>query len=64
MCLMFKLHKCTPYKEKANSTKLLIAYSDEGCDAIYSRTCADPESFVRGSPTLTTSFLVDEGREN
>ena len=23
--------------------------------------CADPESFVRGGPTLTT-FLVDEGR--
>ena len=30
-------------------------------------TCADPDSFVRGGPTLTTFccvFLVDEGREN
>ena len=25
--------------------------------------CADPESFVRGGPTLTF-FLVDEGRED
>ena len=26
--------------------------------------CADPESFVRGGPTLTRCFfLVDEGRE-
>ena len=28
-----------------------------------SRTCADPGSFVRGGPTLTTFFLVDQGRE-
>ena len=28
------------------------------------RPCAGPESFVRGGPTLTTFFLVDEGREN
>ena len=27
-------------------------------------TCADPESFVRGGPTLTTIFLIDEGRED
>ena len=27
-------------------------------------TCADPESFARGGPTLTTLFLVDDGREN
>ena len=26
--------------------------------------CADPESFVRGSPSLTTFFSVDEGRED
>ena len=26
-------------------------------------SCADPESFVRGGPTLTT-FLVVEGRED
>ena len=27
--------------------------------------CADPESFVRGGPTLTTFFFsVDEGRED
>ena len=25
--------------------------------------CADPESFVRGGPTLTAFFSVDEGRE-
>ena len=25
-------------------------------------TCADPESFARGGSTLTTFFLVDEGR--
>ena len=25
---------------------------------------ADPESFVREGPTLTTFFLVDEGRED
>ena len=24
-------------------------------------SCADPESFVRGGPTLTGFFLVDEG---
>ena len=24
--------------------------------------CSDPESFVRGGPTLTTLFLVDDGR--
>ena len=27
-------------------------------------TCVDPESFVRGGPTLTMFFLVDEGRED
>ena len=27
-------------------------------------SCADPESFVRGGPTLTTFFRVDEGRDN
>ena len=26
--------------------------------------CADPESFVRGGPTQTFFFLVDEGRED
>ena len=26
--------------------------------------CADPESFARGGPTLTTVFLVDNGRED
>ena len=26
--------------------------------------CAGPESFVRVGPTLTTFFLVDEGRED
>ena len=26
-------------------------------------TCADPESFARGGPTLTT-FVFDEGKEN
>ena len=28
------------------------------------KACADPESYVRGGPTLTTVFLVDEGRED
>ena len=28
------------------------------------KSCADPESFVRGGPTLTTSIFVDEGRED
>ena len=28
------------------------------------RSCADPESSVRGDPTLTTFFLLDEGRED
>ena len=27
-------------------------------------SCADPESFVRGCPTLTISFLVDDGRKD
>ena len=27
-------------------------------------TCADPESIVRGGPTLTRFFLIDEGRED
>ena len=27
-------------------------------------TCLDPESYVRGGPTLTLFFLVDEGRED
>ena len=27
-------------------------------------SCADPESFVRGGPTRTRVFLVDEGRED
>ena len=27
------------------------------------QSCADPESFVRGGPTLTT-FLIDEGRDD
>ena len=26
--------------------------------------CADPESFVRGGPTLSLFFLVDEGKED
>ena len=26
--------------------------------------CGDPESFVKGGPTLTTLFLVDKGRED
>ena len=32
----------------------------------YSLPCANPESFVRAGPTLTTFylFLVDEGRED
>ena len=31
-----------------------------------SLSCADPESFVRGGPTLTAFFffLVDEGRDS
>ena len=29
-----------------------------------SATCADPESIVRGDPTLTRVFLVGEGRED
>ena len=28
------------------------------------KASADPESFVRGGPTLTTFFLVDVGRED
>ena len=28
------------------------------------RSCADPESSVRVDPTLTTFFLLDEGRED
>ena len=33
---------------------------------ITSSMCVDPESFVRGGPTLTffVFFIVDEGREN
>ena len=31
---------------------------------IFTLACADPESFVRGGPTLTTFFLVDEERED
>ena len=27
-------------------------------------SCVDPESFVRGGPTLTFFYLVDEGRED
>ena len=27
-------------------------------------SCADPESFVRGGPTLITIFLGDEGRDD
>ena len=27
-------------------------------------SCADPESFVRGCPTLTTFLLVDGARED
>ena len=31
---------------------------------LYTRcACADPESFVRGGPTLTTFILVDEGEK-
>ena len=26
--------------------------------------CADPDSFARGGPALTTFFLVDEGRKD
>ena len=34
-------------------------------DDDFEHTCADPESFVRGGPTLTTFFqLFDEGRED
>ena len=28
------------------------------------QACADPESFVRGGPTLTLFFLVDEERKD
>ena len=32
---------------------------------INGKSCADPESFVRGGPTWTTFFLLDdEGRED
>ena len=33
---------------------------------VYFFACRDPESFVRGSPTLTkfSFFIVNEGREN
>ena len=30
---------------------------------VLSRACADPENYVRGSPTLTT-FFFSEGRED
>ena len=29
---------------------------------LFGGACADPESFVRGGPTLTCFFSVDEGR--
>ena len=31
---------------------------DDSCDI----SCAEPESFVRGIPTQTTFFLVDDGK--
>ena len=39
---------------------LFLAYAKYGSRA----TCADTESFVRGGPTLTGFFIVDEGRED
>ena len=26
--------------------------------------CADPEKIIRGPPTLTNDFLIDEGKED
>ena len=38
--------------------------TDNGYLHLYHQyTCADPDSFVRGGPTLTI-FLVDKGRED
>ena len=43
----------------------ICADSPENSMLAYSKyTCADPESFVRGGPTLTTFFKFDEGRDD
>ena len=51
ICFQF-VHVCLGHILKAMPSKSMTA------------TCADPESFARGGPTLTTFFLVDEGRED
>ena len=36
----------------------------DSCINLPLAACTDPESFVRGGPTFTTIFLVDEGKED
>ena len=44
-------------------SEFTIALTSEYNVHTYS-SCADPESFVRGGPNLTTGFFVDEGSES
>ena len=64
------MNKCRGFKEQKNE---IIRGTKETKESIFleakkhSNSCADPESFVRGGPTLTffSSFLlIDEGRED
>ena len=52
-CLSFLLHPLTPYVRAVNGMVI---------KTLRARTCADPESFVSGGPTLTF-FLVCSGEE-
>ena len=53
--------KQNPYIATASQLETIIL---SNWIALYIRSapCMDPESFIRGGPTLTTIYLVDEGR--
>ena len=48
-------NECTCFSEQFYIILLFFSYDS---------TCADPECFVRGGPTLTGFFIVDKGRED
>ena len=43
---------------------MMLHESESDCIAVSGSPCADLQSFVRVGSTLTTLFLVDEGRED
>ena len=67
VCILMSLQLVFPYCLVI--TQLTRIAENRNIGLQYRDPCADPESFIRGGPTLTTFFFIfiflfDEGREN